>query len=251
MSKIMLPMCLVCAVAHLVIAAEPGDLPVGLDDLVKCNVVWTSPSTNSLGSMPIGNGDIGANVWVEPTGDIVLLLSKTDSFDEFNRLLKLGRVRIKTTPSLVVPDQAFEQRLSLKDGTIEIQGGTTTARVWVDANHPVLQVDLRSPNRVEAEVGVEIWRTSPRALNRTAGRERESVSASYNRPEDNRVNPDVVLPHGETELAWCHHNKSSVWRANLELTALGDQVEQRSRLRGASEMDREAAFRGHSWPPIP
>src|SRR6478752_5455755 len=67
------------------------------------DVVWDSPSADAKGSMPIGNGDIGANVWVEPNGDLVLLIAKSDSFDEFNRLLKLGRIRIKTTPALFQP----------------------------------------------------------------------------------------------------------------------------------------------------
>ena len=35
------------------------------------NVVWDSPSDDQHGSMPIGNGDLAANVWVEPNGDLV------------------------------------------------------------------------------------------------------------------------------------------------------------------------------------
>jgi hypothetical protein len=38
-------------------------------------------------------------MWVEPSGVLVLLLSKTDAFDDFSRLLKIGRVRVKTTPA--------------------------------------------------------------------------------------------------------------------------------------------------------
>jgi len=30
------------------------------------NVVWTTPSEDHNGSMPIGNGDLGMNAWVEP-----------------------------------------------------------------------------------------------------------------------------------------------------------------------------------------
>jgi hypothetical protein len=36
-----------------------------VNPLDKCNVVWDSPSKDHNGSMPIGNGDIGMNVWVE------------------------------------------------------------------------------------------------------------------------------------------------------------------------------------------
>ena len=47
---------------------------------VKNNVVWTSPSKDYNGSMPIGNGDLAANVWVEPTGDLIFYLSKSDAW---------------------------------------------------------------------------------------------------------------------------------------------------------------------------
>jgi len=58
------------------------------------NVVWETPSRNSSGSMPIGNGDIGANVWVEPNGDLLLLLSKTDAWSENGRILKIGVIGV-------------------------------------------------------------------------------------------------------------------------------------------------------------
>ena len=48
----------------------------GPDHLNRCNVVWDSPSADCHGSMPIGNGDLAANVWVEPNGDLVFYLSK-------------------------------------------------------------------------------------------------------------------------------------------------------------------------------
>ena len=38
------------------------------------NVNWTSQSADAWGSMPIGNGDIGTNLWVTPDGTLHLLL---------------------------------------------------------------------------------------------------------------------------------------------------------------------------------
>lgn len=187
-------------------------------------LVWDTPSADAKGSMPIGNGDIAANAWVEPSGDLVLLLSKADAYDEFNRLLKLGRLRIKTTPALVQAGQPFSQVLRLSDGAIEIKSGSIQARVWADANHPVLQVDLRSSTPIQAEVNLEIWRTAARELNRQSGSEKEMHGAAYNRPEKHRVNPDTILPHGPSQLAWAHHNVESQWRANLELTGLGAEA---------------------------
>jgi hypothetical protein len=67
---------------------------------------WTTPSKNSSGSMPLGNGDIGLNVWVEEGGDLLLYIGKCDSWDENGRLLKLGRLRTecdnRSYPNLLV-----------------------------------------------------------------------------------------------------------------------------------------------------
>ena len=48
-----------------------------LDRLDQYNVVWDSPSTGINGSMPLGNGDIGVNIWAEAGGDVLLLIGKT------------------------------------------------------------------------------------------------------------------------------------------------------------------------------
>ena len=74
--------------------ARANATPV-LEQLAAHHVVWDSPSQDMHGSMPIGNGDLAANFWVEPGGDLVFYLSKTDSWDGEQELLKLGRVRIR------------------------------------------------------------------------------------------------------------------------------------------------------------
>ena len=53
-------------------------------------LVWDSPSTGSAGSMPIGNGDIGLNVWTQADGTIRTYIAKTDAWDGAGRLLRLG-----------------------------------------------------------------------------------------------------------------------------------------------------------------
>ena len=54
------------------------------------DVTWTALGYNENDSMPIGNGDLAANVWTEQNGDLVLLVSKSDAWSELNKLLKLG-----------------------------------------------------------------------------------------------------------------------------------------------------------------
>ena len=218
------------AIAGLSLCAAGQVMAAGMTEaelagqLAASNVVWETPSENSLGSMPLGNGDIAANVWVEPSGDLVLLLSKTDAYDSFARLLKIGRVRIQTEPALVLPDAPFKQTLNLREGRIDIKAGETTVRVWIDANHPVVQVDMAGPAPVEAKATVELWRTETRMLDRVQGNEREEHSTYENFPDMRKVNPDVVLPHDGASLAWCHHNTESIWERNMRHTGLEAEI---------------------------
>jgi hypothetical protein len=208
-------------------AEKPAALPPIAWPVERHDVTWDSPSANAKGSMPIGNGDIGANVWVESNGDLLVLIGKSDSFDEFNRLLKLGRIRIKTTPALFQPGQTFTQTLRLEDGAIEIATATAKLRVWVDANHPVVQVDVTSPSPVAAQVLLENWRREARALTtaKTGGATMTETASAYgNFPDKLRVTADTFLPAKPGQLAWCHHNAESQWQKNLEHTALGDEI---------------------------
>ena len=106
------------------------------DPLEACNVTWKSPSEDCNGSMPIGNGDIGMNVWVERGGDLWLLLSKTDAWSENGRLLKLGRIRVSLTPNPFAEGVPFQQVLRLRQGEIVITAGepdqAVTLTIWID-----------------------------------------------------------------------------------------------------------------------
>ena len=46
------------------------------------NLTWDVPGPTSLQSMPIGNGDIGLNVWVETNGDLLFYIGKTDAWGQ-------------------------------------------------------------------------------------------------------------------------------------------------------------------------
>lgn len=108
-------------------------------DLKKYHVLWLGQSSNSSASMPIGNGDIGANVWVNTEGDLSLLISKTDAFSEIGRLLKIGKIVLRTTPN-ILSGAVFTQELDLTNGMIKIkavQGNLKlTLRCRVVANTP-------------------------------------------------------------------------------------------------------------------
>ncbi|MFN3382882.1 MAG: DUF5703 domain-containing protein, partial [Runella zeae] len=92
-----------------------ADISAQHTPLINYNVKWTTPGINAQGSMPIGNGDIGANVWVDANGDILFYVSKTDAWSEIGRLLKLGRIRIRLSPN-PFRENTFLQELELQNG---------------------------------------------------------------------------------------------------------------------------------------
>lgn len=162
------------------------------------NVVWNSPSDDSFGSMPLGNGDIGLNVWVEKNGDLLFYISKVDAFDAGHLLPKLGRIRLKTEPAL--PVDKFKQTLNLIDASIMIEAGDVKLHLWVDANQSVIRVEGKS------------------IIPRTA-----TITLEYLRPLDNDNEPlpqngtaGVLFNDNKNRLAWCYRNQSSVWAENFK-----------------------------------
>lgn len=59
--------------------------------------------------MPLGNGDVGANVWTEPSGDVVLLISKKDTSSENGHLIKIGQVRLQLSPNPLLERPTFNR----------------------------------------------------------------------------------------------------------------------------------------------
>jgi hypothetical protein len=186
-----------------------------LSYLQRCHVVWDSPSLDSSGSMPLGNGDIGVNLWVEPNGDLVFYLSKTDSWSENNRLLKLGRVRVSLDPPL--PTQAhFRQELRLLQGEVAIQAGDahrpTWMRVWVDAYRPVVWVEVESAEPVGLSARLELWRTRDR---RIEGRELFSAYGMTDSPRPVIEHADTVIEGHPDRVVWFHRNPTSIHELTL------------------------------------
>ncbi len=112
--------------------------------------------------MPLGGGDIGANVWVEK-GDLYFYFSCSGTFDEHNTLLKLGRVKVSLSPNPFQGNEGFQQKLHLKEGYITVSQNGTTVKLWVDVFHPVIHVEVASKNPTQMKVAYESWRYKNRA----------------------------------------------------------------------------------------
>lgn len=186
-----------------------GATPSVGQDISRHDVVWKTPSTDAHGSMPLGNGDITVNAWIEPQGDLLLYVGKSDSWDAHGRLLKVGRLRVTLDPAL--PTSDFEQRLDLEEGVMFVRAGRdeqkVEMRLWVDANHPVVCIEAESASPRTATVVLEPWRTARQAIPHA------EVSDTFEDPsQPNRlhrtvyVDPDVLLDGPGDRIGWYHHS---------------------------------------------
>jgi hypothetical protein len=171
--------------------------------------------------MPLGNGDITLNAWVEESGDLLFYIGKSDSWDENGRLLKVGRVRISLDPRPSTPLRAFEQTLDLSTATLQVRYGegerAVAVRAWVDANRPVIRVEVDGKEPTRAVASIELWRTSRYVLPSL-----EVSDVMFGRKDGDgkqvaaTVEPDSVLAPRKGRIGWFHHNVASV---GPELTA--------------------------------
>ncbi|GGA93682.1 hypothetical protein GCM10011511_16210 [Puia dinghuensis] len=141
--------------------------------------------------MPLGNGDIGLNVWVEPGGDLLFYIAKTDAWGAETRpewdnwmntggvLMKLGAIRVSLTPHPLTPSTPFRQTLRLRQGEIMIKEGDADIKIWVDANHPIIRVEANSPQPTKLKVTLDDWRLNE---------------------------GDTIIPTKTSTLTWFHHN---------------------------------------------
>ena len=195
------------------------------DPVSAHDVIWTSPSRDVSGSMPIGNGDLAANVWVDADGALSMYLSKSDAWDDNARLLKLGRIRVEIDSNQHNPGDAFRQRLDLEHGEIEIVFGTggslATIRVRVDANRPVYVIEVESERPTSVTVTLEHWRLAPRTVKEVTWSDVYCVD--WAKPPSRPVvtEADVILPATSTthsaEFLWYHRNERTPIPATFEL----------------------------------
>jgi hypothetical protein len=210
------------------LAAILAILAVAAEPVSRHDVVWTSPSRDEHGTMPIGNGDIAANVWVEPDGTLSLYLAKSDSWDDNARLLKLGRLRVRLDPDPLAKDATFVQRLDLANGVIDLTMGSpespTKVVVYVDAHRPVCVVDVLSTLPVHVEVQLDPWRLEPRTVKEVTWSDVYCVDWGKPPKEPTVTSPDTFLPatrSGEVgEIAWYHRNERTPIPATFALQSI-------------------------------
>jgi len=159
--------------------------------LARYNVVWDTPSKDSLDSMPLsGRLGAGANVWVQD-GSIWLYLAHNGAYDEHGRLLKLGCVRV-TPAGLNLGGTGFRQELDPATGTITIQQGDFKASLWFAGETLLLESESAAPHTLDVAFGT--WRDQQRN-----GIRQDMMGARGN------FSPDQIK--GDTDgFVWFHRN---------------------------------------------
>ena len=68
----------------------------------ESHVTWTDADfKGELGNLPLGNGDVAANVWIDSdSGDLLVYIAKSDAFDQNAQPIKVGRLRYSFDPPL-------------------------------------------------------------------------------------------------------------------------------------------------------
>ena len=179
------------------------------------DVKWTTLGQNENDSMPIGNGDLAANVWTEQNGDIVLLVAKADAWTELGKLVKLGRVRIQITPNPFAGAANFTQILRLEDATVEIKSGANSVLVWADANRPVIHVEAHLERAATMQAKLEIWRTKTHAYDEQSP-DKGGLFEFGNHPVSLDFESDTIMPAGKNQITWYHFNSASVYPLVLQ-----------------------------------
>ncbi|MHC4251898.1 MAG: DUF5703 domain-containing protein, partial [Planctomycetota bacterium] len=118
---------------------------------------------------------------------------------------------VRITPAPLAKGAKFKQRLRLEDATLHVRFGegaaAIKARVWVDANRPVIHVEVDALAAVEAVASIELWRTKRETLPSV---ECSDVFSKSPRREKTVVEPDTVLEGLTGRIGWYHRNVKSV-----------------------------------------
>lgn len=221
--------------ASALIAFSSLELSATAQSIDDCNVVWTTPGRDASGSMPIGNGELGLNVWVEEDGALLFYIARTDSWSEADRLLKLGRVRISLSPNPFAKGMSFKQELRLRDGRIDISAGPPAQHVelsiLVDADSPTVTISGNATTPISIFAALESWRTKRRRL--VDADELRSSWTMHSAPAEIEVweSADVVVerdtPAARDAVAWYHRNEDSVVPLTIRhqgLTEIADRI---------------------------
>ncbi|MBN2853799.1 MAG: hypothetical protein JXQ23_13790 [Clostridia bacterium] len=171
---------------------------------------------NDCDSFPLGNGDIGINVWAKENNTISMYISKTDSFSSALELLKIGKADIQLVADAPLKFQYYS--LDTEAGICKIKYDIAEAIIFVDMNHPCIRIHVSSKEKIKVKVTNEIWRTHEKLVDG----DWTSRKVEYGRTagQDNIEEKIITYPDKQVEdyddcIMWYHQNPDSHYENNL------------------------------------
>jgi len=186
----------------------------------RYNVIWSTPSPDASGSMPLGNGSTALNVWVESDGKLYAYIARGDCWGEFGQLYKLGKFSVflhSGDGSPVLTGTGFRWELRLEEGLIRVSTNQAQLDIRVDAHHPAVYVTAEGPADMQAVVESHVWRKERKRL-----QGQESHSLHSQAPYEVFHEPDVIPDLPDHRIGFYHRNHHATWQANLEQQGLAD-----------------------------
>lgn len=187
------------------------------------NIVWRTPSQDSLDSMPLsGARGAGANVWVQD-GSVWIYIAHNSAYDENARLMKLGCLRLTPPADVLSGVAGFRQELDLASGAIVISAKageeSVQLRLWYAGEN--LIVEAKNAPAGAWRVAFGTWRDV----------ERKGLKLDMWATHTIRPDKVEVLPEG---LLWFHRNSEHPsWRRNrakaqgLQIASVPDNTRER------------------------
>lgn len=126
-------------------------------DVKIYNTVKKGLCSSKTESLPIGNGDIGANVWADCDGDINILISKTDAVSEIGRLLKVGLIKLKFTFPVFLNEEP-DTTLDFSDGSVTVKNSTSEVKIAAFRDTSLLAAKFTSIKNIKMQAEAIIWR---------------------------------------------------------------------------------------------
>jgi hypothetical protein len=192
----------------------------------------------SWSGMPLGDGDTVSLTSVDSSGQLGFLIGKSDAYDEFHELIKVGRVLVNFNPPLVAVAAAgddFRQTLHYANASITVQTAGYHVTLWL-ASGGVLHIEaLRgdsTPFSVRAVV--DLWRNATYQVPSYGGG--PCGCGACNKTQHFRHADTVVRGTGEDGPIWFHRNElrpdvfqhhgaGSLWEQELRFAKLGSAIE--------------------------
>ena len=174
---------------------------------------------NSMESIPIGNGDMGANIWVDKNGLLHLLLSKTDAWSENCDLLKTGLVKLKFNPNPFNDETKF--RLSVEEACLYIteSSGSVKIKIFSDANYSAYNISIESETSIECTAEIINYRGAVRLIDPN---DHTSYHMGGGAPFDVKEGADSLFCIDENSIGQYHRNEWSCYDATMKLQDIDD-----------------------------